>query len=57
MPPGLDAYAVHRPGDIRFFVRRDAPPERIAAAVTRMGAQMSREVIDATLRGRAAAAE
>lgn len=56
--PRLDAYAVDRLGqDACYVVREDATPERIVAALNRLGAHVSREVIDATLRRRAPATE
>jgi hypothetical protein len=57
MPQGLDAYAIQKLNDLIFVVRRDATPERIAAAVTRLGAHITREAIDATRPRRPAAAQ
>lgn len=57
MPGRLSAYAVHQANDLIFRVRGDASAQQVAAAVTRLGGDITREAIDAATGGRPTAAQ
>ncbi len=57
LPPRIPGVAIHRAGDITFLMDRTLDSEQLASWMCTLGAQMTREAVDATVARSQAAAQ